>query len=92
MVAANASLRRLRSFYQQETQQRVPLLADVTQSPPLSTRLLRRHLSQIAAQFLAVLEPSRIADDEHERQRPTCFARQLREAAIARRTFILVRL
>jgi hypothetical protein len=59
----------LRRFYQQETQQRVALFRDVSQSSPLSTRIFQRHQSQITRDLLATLKPIRSPDDQHEGQR-----------------------
>jgi hypothetical protein len=66
LIAAHGHLRR---FYQQETQQRVPLFRDVSQAPSPPARTLQRHQSQIARDLLATLKPIGSADDEHKGQR-----------------------
>src|ERR1017187_709690 len=64
-----AAHRYLRRFHQQETQQRVALLADVSQPSPIPARLLRRHQSQIARDLLATLKPLRSPNDQHKGER-----------------------
>src|SRR5689334_25104025 len=68
-----ASYRDLRRFYQQKPEQSVALLADVPQSPPVATGLLRRHQSHIAGHLLAAVETFRSSNHQLEgerRQRP----------------------
>ena len=56
------SYRNLRRLHQQKSQQRIALLADVTQSAPLAARLLRRYQSHIAGHLLATVETFRSSD------------------------------
>ena len=65
LIAAHGHLRR---FYQQETQQRVPLFRDVSQAPSLPARIFQRHQPQITGDLLATLKPICSADDQHEGQ------------------------
>ena len=51
-----AAYRDLRRFHQQKPEQRIALLADVSQSPPIATGLLRRHQSHVAGHLLAAVE------------------------------------
>src|ERR1039457_3409525 len=64
-----AAHRHLRRFHQQETQQRVALLADMSQPSPIPARLLRRHQSQIARDLFATLKPLRSPNDQHKGER-----------------------
>src|ERR1700745_35159 len=63
--AANCDLGR---FHQQETQHRTPLFGDMPQSPPIATRVLQRHQSEIARYLLPALKPVGFSDDQHESQ------------------------
>src|SRR5215831_4606683 len=54
-----------RGLAQQETEQSVALLADVTQTPVLRAGVLTRNQSQITAYLLAAAEPIRRAEHEH---------------------------
>src|SRR5579864_1123099 len=57
--AANRDLRR---FHQQETQQRVALLADVSQSTPIAAGLFRRNQTDIAGNLFAAVKTFRPSD------------------------------
>jgi len=56
---------RLGCLYQQETQQRVTLFADVTQSLLARTGLLARSHPHVRADLLAALKPHRSSDYQH---------------------------
>ncbi len=56
-------------FHQQKTQQRIALLADVSQPLPSGTGVLRRDQPHITAGLLAAMEPLWSSDDQHEGQR-----------------------
>jgi hypothetical protein len=47
---------------------RVPLLPDMSQSPPLPARIFQRHQSQITRDLLATLKPICFPDNQHERR------------------------
>ena len=64
-----AAYRDLRRFHQQKSEQRVALLADVPQSAPIATGLLRRNQSDIAGHLLAAMETFRRSDHQLEGQR-----------------------
>ena len=53
-------------FHQQEAQQRIALLADVSQPLPTTTGVLTGNDSQIAADLLATGETLRCSDDQLE--------------------------
>ena|SRR5215472_5491624 len=57
-----AAHRDLRRFHQQKPQQRVALFADVSQTPPIATGLLRWHQSHIAGHLFAAMETFRSSD------------------------------
>jgi hypothetical protein len=52
-------------FHQQEAQQRIALLADVSKSLLASTGVLTRNHPHVRADLLATLKPSRSSDDQH---------------------------
>src|SRR5260370_16892037 len=57
-------------FYQQAPQQRIALLADMSQTLLVARTVFCRDQSQIAAQLLARLEAGGLSQGKHERQRP----------------------
>ena len=59
----SAARRHLRCFHQQDSQQRVALLADVTEPSPVPAGILRRCQPQIARALLAKPKPFPISDD-----------------------------
>jgi hypothetical protein len=59
----------LRRFHQQEAQQRVALLADMSNPSPISAGIPTRCQSQLACDLLATPKPFRAPDDQHETQR-----------------------
>src|SRR5579862_4079235 len=63
------SYRNLRRLHQQKPEQRVALFADVSQSPPIPTGLLRRYQSHIAGHLLATVETFRSSDHQLEGER-----------------------
>src|ERR1017187_6743534 len=65
LVTAHRDLRR---FHQQESQQRVALLADVSQPPPVPTGFLRRYQAHIAGNLFPAVKPFRCSDHQLERQ------------------------
>jgi len=56
-------------FHQQEAQQRVALLADMSQPLPAGTGVFAGDESHIAADLLAARKPVGSHDDDHEGQR-----------------------
>src|ERR1700757_2265867 len=56
--------RNLRRFHQQETQQHVALLADMSQSTTISAGLLGRNQPDVAGQLLAAVESFRRSDHQ----------------------------
>src|SRR5690349_16089332 len=63
------SYRDLRRFYQQKSKQRVTLFANVPQSPPIATGLLRRHQSHIAGDLFATMKTLGSSDHQLEPER-----------------------
>ena len=61
--------RDLGCFHQQETNQNVALFADMSESPPIATGLLRWHESHIAGDLLTAVKPFWSSNDQFEGQR-----------------------
>jgi hypothetical protein len=64
-MAAHSDLSR---FHQQESQQSVALLADVSQPSPIPTGFLRRNQPDVAGDLLGTVKPFWSSDDEFECQ------------------------
>ena len=63
------SYRYLRRFRLQKPEQRVTLLADVSQTPPIATGLLRWHQSHISGHLFAMVETLRSSNQQLEGER-----------------------
>ena len=69
VASPDVSRRCLGRLHQQEAQQGIALLADVTQSLLASTGVFTRNHPHVGADLLAALKPRRSSDDQHVGQR-----------------------